>query len=153
MDALEILKQMHTEAKSAFQQIEHAGPDQRGSLWSKLRPELVAHEQIEERFVYDPVAKEAGNRDSMLADWEQRHHQEVGEAEAMIREIGGLEPRDGQWLERVGRLRMTLEGHIQTEETEIWPKIREVWRSDRLERAGAEVQAAKSGGGSHEAAA
>src|SRR6266545_4304240 len=116
MDALEILRQMHVEAKSAFQHVEQAGPDQRGQLWMKLEPELKLHEQLEEQWVYDPVAMEVGDRDQMLKDWHHRHHEEVGEAERMIGEIGGLNHEDSQWLEMVTQLRMTLERHIQTEE-------------------------------------
>jgi hypothetical protein len=46
MDALEILREQHLDARSAFEQIEQASPDQRGALWAKLRAELKAHEQM-----------------------------------------------------------------------------------------------------------
>src|SRR5437762_2267789 len=78
MDAIEILRQMHVEAKSAFDKLEHAGPDERGERWDKLHPELKLHEQLEERFVYDPVSHEVEGRDPVLADWHRRHHEEVG---------------------------------------------------------------------------
>src|SRR3954464_5957539 len=143
MDALETLRQMHVEAKSAFQHIEQAGPDQRGQLWTKLEPELKLHEQAEERCVYDPAAQELGSRDQMLQDWHQRHHQEVGEAERMIGEIDRLNPQDSHWLEMVTQLRMTLERHIQTEEGEIWPHIRQVWGMDKLDHAGTEIEKMK----------
>jgi iron-sulfur cluster repair protein YtfE (RIC family) len=147
MDALEVLRQMHLEAKSTFQQIEQARPEERGALWAKLRPELTAHEQIEERFVYDPVAKEAGNRDQTLSDWEQRHHEQVNEAEKLISAIGRLEPREPRWLEQMQQLRTTLERHIQQEEGEIWPRIRQVWGEEKLRKAGTQVQAAKTAAG------
>ena len=146
MDALEILRQMHVEAKSAFQQIAHAGPDQRGGLWAKLRPELELHEQLEERFVYDPMTKDVGSRDTLLAGWDQRHHTQVAEAKSMMEEIGRLEPRESRWLQMVGQLQMTLERHIQTEENEIWPRIRQVWGTDKLEQASGPMQAAKTAG-------
>src|SRR5699024_5045799 len=63
MDAIEILRQMHVEAKSAFDKIEHASPDERGGLWGKLHSELKLHEQVEERWVYDPVSQEVEGRD------------------------------------------------------------------------------------------
>ena len=143
MDALEILRQMHVEAKSAFQHIEQAGPDQRGALWTKLKPELKTHEQLEERHVYDPVAQEVGSRDQMLQDWHTRHHEEVGEAERMIGEIDGLRAQDSHWLEMVTKLRMTLEQHIKTEESEIWPHIKQMWGMDKLNHAGTEIENAK----------
>ncbi len=146
MNAIEVLRQMHVEAKSAFQQIEQASPDQRGGLWAKLRPELVLHEQVEERFVYDPVKNDVGSRDPMLADWDRQHHQQVQEAETMIHRIGDVDPRESQWLQLVGQLRTTLEQHIQMEEGQIWPRIEQVWDRDKLDRAGSQIEAAKAAG-------
>ena len=151
MNAIEVLRQMHVEAKSAFQKIEQAGPDQRGTLWSKLAPELKMHEQVEERFVYDPVTQEIGSRDPMLADWHERHHREVGEAERMIGEIDRMEPRENRWLQMVTQLRTTLEQHIQTEEGQIWPKIQQMWDANKLEHAGEQIQnTVRSAGGGRE---
>jgi iron-sulfur cluster repair protein YtfE (RIC family) len=76
----------------------------------------------------------------MLADWHQRHHQEVGEAERMIGEIGRLQPREDRWLQMVTQLRSTLEQHIQTEEGQIWPRIQQMWGADKLEHAGEQIQ-------------
>src|SRR5690349_17447453 len=109
MDAIEMLRQQHVEANSAFQGIEAASPDQRGGLWSKLHPELKMHEQMEERFVYDPVARDVGQRDPMLKGWHDRHHTEVGEAERMIGQINGMNASDPHWLEMIGQLGATLE--------------------------------------------
>ena len=77
MDALEVLRQMHVEAKETFAKIEQADPGSRGGLWAKLRPELQLHEQIEERFVYDPVAQEAGSTNSQISAFHQQHETEV----------------------------------------------------------------------------
>jgi hemerythrin-like domain-containing protein len=144
MDALEILKQMHEEAKSAFQKIESAGADQRGDLWKKLEPELKMHEQLEERCVYDPAHQEHGD-DQMLSDWHTRHHEEVGQAEQMIGRISGMDHHNDRWLQMVRDLHHTLEQHIQMEEGTIWPHIREVW-GGRLDQAGQEMERMKSQG-------
>jgi len=147
MDALEILRQMHVEAKEAFEKIHHADVGDRGGLWAKLRPELVLHEQLEERFVYDPASHDVGHSDPMLSGWHDRHHHEVEQAEAMIHRIGDIDSHDGRWLSMVTELQTTLEGHIHTEEVEIWPRIRSMWGSDKLEDAGGKLNAAKMVGG------
>jgi iron-sulfur cluster repair protein YtfE (RIC family) len=144
MDALEELKQMHVEAKAAFEKIEGAGPSERGGLWAKLQPELELHEQIEERFVYDPVAREAGTKDPVLARWGQEHEAQVREADAVMAKIDRLEPQDAGWLESVSALRTTLEGHIAHEEHDIWPRIRTAWGEAKLDDAGRSVAAAKA---------
>ena len=145
MDVIEMLREMHVEAKSAFQKLEQASPNERGGLWGKLRPELVLHEQMEERFVYDPVTKDAGS-DPVLSGWHEQHHQQVGEAEHMIEQIGQQDPKSDQFLHMVTQLRTTLEQHIQREEGDIWPRIRQVWGADKLDRAGQQVQQAKTAG-------
>ena|SRR5438309_1444145 len=145
MDAIEILREMHVEAKSAFQKLEQASPDARRGMWMKLRPELVLHEQMEERFVYDPVTKDAGN-DPVLSGWHEQHHQQVGEAEHMIEQIGHQDTKGDQFLQMVTQLRTMLEQHIQREEGDIWPRIQQVWSADKLEHAGQQIEAAKKSG-------
>jgi hypothetical protein len=135
MHAIEFLKREHGKAKAAFVEIESAAAAQRGSLWEKLRPELEHHEEIEETHLYGPVAREAQGDESLRA-WEDTHHRQVEEAEGLIREIGGLQPSDAQWLAKVKKLRGALEEHIRQEEQEIWPRIMRAWDPARLEEAG-----------------
>jgi hypothetical protein len=40
-----------------------------------------------------------------------------------------------------------LESHIQQEETQAWPKIREAWGTDKLNSVGGQVKAARAAGG------
>jgi iron-sulfur cluster repair protein YtfE (RIC family) len=142
MQAIQLLKQEHGQAKAAFQEIEGAPEGRRGALWTKLRPELEMHEKKEEAHLYGPAARE-NQGDRTLADWEGTHHHEVQEAEGLIREISGLEPSDERWLAAVKKLRGALEQHIQKEEQQIWPKIEQLWRPERLEEAGRQMEAMK----------
>jgi Hemerythrin HHE cation binding domain len=144
MDALEDLKQMHVEAKAAFRKIEAAAPGDRGALWVKLQPELELHEQIEERFVYDPVARDVGATDPILGRWEQEHEAQVREADAVMAKIAGLKPENEPWLEHVRALHTTLEGHIDHEEHDVWPRIRTAWGEQKLVEAGRSIAAAKA---------
>ena len=146
MDAIQFLKQEHEKAKATFGKIEQAGEGERGQLWQKLSPELKAHEQMEEAHLYGPVARDAGSRDRSLVEWEQHHRKEVGEAESMIRKIDGMDPADQAWLAQVKQLKSTLEHHIQEEEGQIWPKIRQVWDARKLEQAGTQMEAKKGKG-------
>ena len=126
MQATKFLKEEHGKAKAAFQEIEAAPAPRRGALWTKLRPELELHEQMEEKHLYGPVAREV-QVDRAFADWESAHHREVQEAEGSIREIDGLDADGPKWLATVKKLRGALEQHIREEEQEIWPKIEQVW--------------------------
>jgi len=140
MHAIEFLKREHGKAKAAFTEIEGASAAQRGSLWEKLRPELEQHEEMEETHLYGPVAQDP-HGDESLRTWESTHHQQVEEAEGLIREIGRMQPSDARWLATVKSLRSALENHIRQEEQEIWPKIMRAWNPDRLEEAGRQMEA------------
>lgn len=144
VDALEELRQMHIQAKEAFHRIEGAPPDQRAGLWAKLRPELELHEKIEEQFVYDPVARDVGPRDETLKAWDGEHEQQAQEADGIIARIGELDAKDGRWITEFETLVTMMDRHIAHEEQDIWPKIRQEWGEDKLERAGRPVSVAKA---------
>lgn len=141
MEATQFLEREHLTAKGAFKKIEAVAPQQRGQLWKELAPELKVHEQIEEAYLYGPIARDAQDPD--LRDWNQHHHEEVRQAEAMIEEIDGLEPTEDAWFAKVNELREALEHHIREEEQEIFPKAREAWDQSKLEQAGREMETGK----------
>jgi hemerythrin HHE cation binding domain-containing protein len=142
MQAIQLLKQDHVKAKAAFQEIETTPASGRSSLWGKLRPELELHEQMEEKCLYGPVAREVQG-DPVLASWETTHLHEVQEAEGLIKEIDRLDPAKDAWLAAVKKLRGALEQHIRKEEQDIWPKIERAWNPARLEEAGRQMEAMK----------
>jgi hemerythrin superfamily protein len=143
MNAIQLLKNEHETAKNMFAQIKAAGPEQRAQLWAKLEPELKVHEQMEETALYGPVARQVGSQDETLADWQDHHHEEVTEAEALIGEIREIDPTTGQWMGRVDALRQTLEHHIEEEEDDIWPRIERLWDQAKLEQAGQQMERLK----------
>ncbi|HEX5368939.1 MAG TPA: hemerythrin domain-containing protein [Dehalococcoidia bacterium] len=146
MDALEELKEMHVAAKSAFKKIEDSKPEDRGGIWSKLRMELVLHEKIEEQFVYDPMTKDLKGRDGMLANWDTAHEEQVKQATQIIDQIGSMEPTSDAWMIKVRDLKSALEKHIDQDENQIWPKIRQEWGEKKLQDASTAVSTAKSAG-------
>jgi hypothetical protein len=144
VDALEELREMHVEAKEAFANIESADASERGGLWRDLQPQLELHERIEEVFVYDPVASEAGSTDSVLASWETEHEDQVREADSVMAQIDALDPAADEWLTQVSMLKETLSQHIAHEESDIWPRIRAAWGPQKLDAAGRAISAAKA---------
>ena len=141
MNAIQLLKGEHEKAKSAFEEIQNASPEQRGEIWSKLQPELKVHEQMEETALYGPVAREAS--DETLQEWQEEHHEEVADAEALIAEIDGLDPTADEWLDKIEELQEALEHHIQEEEGDIWPRIQQVWDQAKLDQAGEQMATLK----------
>ncbi len=144
MNALDILKKMHVEAHAAFEAIGASVSGDRAGRWAHLQTQLQLHEQIEEQYLYDPVAQEAGPGDPILARWENEHEEQVREADAVMARIDGLDPAADAWLETVNSLAATLDEHIAHEENDIWPRIRDAWDQDKLEHAGRQMVAARA---------
>jgi hypothetical protein len=142
-NAIQLLKAEHEKAKRAFGEIQAAPPDQRAELWTKLEPELKLHEQMEEVALYGPVAREVGLTDQALNEWQEHHHGEVTEMEALIREIDGLDPTGEQWMEKIEELQETLEDHIEEEEGDVWPRIQQAWDQSKLQHAGQQMETLK----------
>ena len=145
MDAIRFLKQEHEQAKEMFAKIQAARGEQRGQLWEKLKPELAQHEQMEEAALYGPLAHEP-QADEDLKEWNEHHRDEVAELEALVEDIGQLDPTTDDWMDKIDELSETLEHHIQAEEDDIWPRIQERWDRSRLEQAGERMEAMKRQG-------
>jgi hypothetical protein len=143
MNAIQLLKSEHDKAKRAFGEIQAASANQRAELWAKLEPELKLHEQMEEAALYGPVAQEVGLTDQALNEWQGHHQDEVTEAEALIREIAGLDPTGEEWMDKLEELQETLEHHIDEEEGDIWPRIQQAWDQSKLEHAGQQMETLK----------
>ncbi|HJP90160.1 MAG TPA: hemerythrin domain-containing protein [Candidatus Limnocylindrales bacterium] len=146
MDALDELEQMHEEARTEFAKLGTSGATDRAGAWAKLHAALKLHEQIEEKFVYDPVVEEIGDTDTRLDAFHAQHEQEAHDANQLMDRIGELDVNDSEWLATVQQLRQALEQHMAVEEDQFWPLIRETWGEDKLQDAGAKVSAAKAAG-------
>lgn len=144
MDAIEFLQQEHQKAKRALEALLAAAPEERGALWAEVKPELKAHEKIEEQCLYGPIARD-GASNPALSEWvSDRHQDEVYEVEGLIKETEGLDPHDGRWLASVRQIRTALENHIRQEEQDIFPRIGRLWDRTRLEEAGREMRQSKA---------
>ena len=144
MDAIQFLKQEHQKAKAAFEKVLKAAPESRGQLWSKLQPELEAHEQIEDAGLYEPLARDAGKMDSKLADWRKKHQTEVAKVDGLIKDMGKLDPENASWLTKLKLVHASLESHIREEEQDIFPRISKVWDETKLKQAGTEMKEMKA---------
>jgi hypothetical protein len=141
VNAIEILHQMHEEAKATFQKLEQCDPKERQHIWHELQPTLVFHEDVEEQFLYHPIAIEIGERDDVLRDWELKHGHQVQEAESKISSLNFMDITGNEWLDLLRQLKSALGEHIQLEEGEIWPRIQRIWGDDKLTHAGEGIQA------------
>ena len=140
MNAIQFLREMHADARLRLKSIlaaEH--PSQANQQWRALLPLLDIHEQLEDRYVYTPLASAMGPG-TPLGDWAQRHASDV----AMVRQlIAGVEDAPSgtpAWQMAVGRVADALNRHVMTEEGQIFGRIEQAWDSERLEATGSEMR-------------
>jgi hemerythrin-like domain-containing protein len=143
MDAVKFLLEEHKKTKARFAEIEAAGPQQRGALWHALQPELKLHEELEDTYLYGPLSKDPAAKGTALADFEEHQDEDVAELEQEIHKLNQLEPASEAWLTQLRTIKDALMDHVEEEETEILPKVPDVWSQDKLDMSGRQMEAAK----------
>jgi hypothetical protein len=135
---------MHADTKERLRVI-LAADDPADALkqWQALQPTLELHEQLEDQYVYSPIAEEMGPG-TPLGDWDVRHEADVAIVKQLIAAVDQLDPALPEWRMAVGRVADALSRHVMDEEGQIFGRIEQVWGADRLERAGADMENVKT---------
>lgn len=119
-DAVDLLESQHREVEALFEQIRAAkSARQRGKLFAELADQLAAHTKIEETIFYPKVCDE---------DTSEILHHAVEEhlaAKRVIAELLELEPDDEQFMSKIEELEQLVSEHVEEEETELFPQVRE----------------------------
>lgn len=143
MDAIVLLKNDHKAVEKLFKQFEKAskkGTAGTAGLVAEIIQELTTHTFIEETVFY-PAAREAvpGTTDEVLESVEE-HHAVVW----MLSELGGLDPSDETYKAKMTVLMENVRHHVEEEEQEFFPKVREALGRKVLRELGDQLEAAKN---------
>lgn len=139
MNALEVLKQDHQKVKGLFQEARQ-GTDRnkRKELFDKIDTQLEIHTHIEETVFY-PAIEEHEEFKDMVAEALEEHQ----EAKMLLDELEELGADNHDFSSKLQQLMEAVEHHVEEEEGEMFPKIREVFDQDELEQLGQELESAK----------
>lgn len=120
-DAIELLEEQHRKVEEAFEKLESARADTQKEKWFyKVADLLAAHAKIEETIFYPAVFDE---------DTEEELRRSVEEhlvAKRLIADMLDMEVSDPQFMSKAAVLREVVEHHIQEEESEMFPWVREM---------------------------
>ena len=142
MDAIQLLRSMHADARTSFKLILGAAePTAAAQEWERLQPQLDLHERIEDQFVYAPLRAEMGPG-TPLGDWDIQHEADVTAVKRLIAEVGQLEAGTPTWQMGIAAVFELLSKHILIEENAIFGRIVQVWPAERLNQVGAEMEQA-----------
>jgi hemerythrin superfamily protein len=110
--------------------------------WSKIRSELLSHEQAEMEEVYPLLTSNEATREIVAL-----HSQEAGQLKEAIAAVDALDYASPAWGPAFERLITLVQQHVAEEENEFFPRAQEVIGEDQskavLERYEAAKQAAK----------
>jgi hemerythrin superfamily protein len=142
MDALQMLEQDHRKVKILFREAKDANdPRKRKEVFDKIDTELEIHTHIEETVFYPAIEKRDEFKE-IVAEALEEHR----EAKTLLDELEDLEAEDDEFELKLEELIEAVEHHVEEEEGEMFPKIREVFDRTQLEQLGQELESAKGGG-------
>ena len=137
-DAISLLEADHREVDGLFDAFEAASEDaEKKALADKICLALKVHTQIEEELFYPPAREKTGDGD--LIDEALVEH--TG-AKTLIAQIEAMRPGQPLYDAKVKVLGEQVRHHVQEEETELFPEVRET-KID-LEALGAKLAARKA---------
>lgn len=138
MDVIDLLEHDHGTAKSLIKRF-NDGEGDKEAIARELLDELEAHTSLEERLVYPALRGEVPDVDDVVVEGTEEHHV----AEQLIDEIRGLDPSDEAWAAKVKVLGENVEHHIEEEQDELFPKVKDAMDSTRRQALGEEAQRLK----------
>src|SRR3954447_19491204 len=137
-DAIVLLRDDHKEIKRTFDAFEKAGENahaERGRLVDKMIELLTVHTYIENEVMYPRVRKLLPDlEDDVLESYEEHHV-----ADVLVMELAGMKPDDERFRAKTMVLIENVRHHIEEEEQEWFPKVREGLGRKALQELGAEM--------------
>jgi hemerythrin superfamily protein len=138
-DAIVLLKNDHKQIKRLFREFERAGDravKAKGAIVDRILEALTVHTYIENEGMYPAVRKALPDlEDDVLESYEEHHV-----ADVLCMELAAMSPDDEHFTAKVTVLIEIVEHHVEEEEDEWFPKVREGLGRKRLQEIGADMQ-------------
>lgn len=142
-DAIVLLKQDHKEIRRLFREFQQAGEDataRKGHLVDQIIELLTVHTYVENEVMYPRVRELLPDlEDDVLESYEEHHV-----ADLLVVELAGMKPSAERFDAKTTVLIENVTHHIEEEEQEWFPKVREGLGRKALQEIGADmIQARK----------
>ena len=141
-DAIVLLKEEHKQIRKAFRDFEKAGPNAesaKGNAVDRIIELLTVHTYIENEVMYPRVRELLPDvEDDVLESYEEHHV-----ADLLVVELASMKPSDERFRAKTTVLIESVEHHIEEEEEEWFPKVREGLGRKQLQEIGAEMVEAR----------
>ena len=141
-DAIVMLKEDHKEVRALFREFQRSGTtdSRKGKLVEQIIELLTVHTFIENEVMYPRVRDLLPDlEDDVLESYEEHHV-----ADVLIMELLPMTPADERFEAKATVLIENVTHHIEEEEQEWFPKVREGLTRTQLQEIGAELAEAKA---------
>ncbi|MCQ4118598.1 hemerythrin domain-containing protein [Rhodococcus tibetensis] len=137
-DAIVLLRNDHKAIRKLFREFRSAGPDaetEKGRIVDQIIEALTVHTYIENECMYPEVRKLAPDlEDDILESYEEHHV-----ADVLVMELAAMKPDNERFDAKTTVLIESVEHHIEEEEQEWFPKVREELGRKQLQEMGARL--------------
>ncbi|MFG1798246.1 hemerythrin domain-containing protein [Nocardia sp. NPDC049149] len=137
-DAIVLLRDDHKAIRKLFRDFKNAGPTAhatKGKLVDKIIEKLTVHTYLENECMYPQVRKLLPDlSDDILESYEEHHV-----ADVLVMELLGMSPDDERFTAKATVLIENVDHHIDEEEGEWFPKVRERLGRKELQEIGEQM--------------
>jgi hemerythrin superfamily protein len=137
-DAIVMLKEDHKEVKRLFSDFKAAGDNatkRKATIVSEILKALTVHTYIENEVMYPEVRRLLPDLDDDVLESYEEHHV----ADVLCLELSTMSPDDEHFDAKVSVLIENVTHHIEEEEQEWFPKVREGLGRNQLQEIGARM--------------
>ena len=139
-DAIELLVSQQREVDQLWSQLRAAqssGAEVRHDLARRLIEALSRHDAIETQLLYPAVRTTPGG--DHIADHSLEEHQRVRE---LLKSVDGDDPADPEVFARFEECLDAVQHHVEEEESQIFPKLRDSMGQEQLSGLGTKLEKA-----------
>lgn len=140
-DAIVLLKKDHKEVRALFKDFQSpkATTAQKGKIVKKIIELLTVHTYIENEVMYPQVRKLLPDlEDDVLESYEEHHV-----ADVLVMELSMMRPSDERFDAKTTVLIENVQHHMEEEEQDWFPKVRDGLGRKALQEMGEQLLAAK----------
>jgi len=135
VEATKLLEKQHAEVKDLFEQYQAAEEDsEKQELFEQIADDFAAHGEIEEKIFYPAVY--VGTLKEQLQEAVEEHLA----AKRVAADLLEMVPSDPQFDPKMKVLKELIEHHVEEEEGELFPLVRQNFVREELEALGDQME-------------
>lgn len=139
-DIISLIETDHRKVEQIFMELESSkNAEQMYNCFNQLYKELNLHSEAEE-LVFYAAMYDFEETEGFIAEAEEEHE----EAEILLEELRTLNPAEAEFQEKIQQLKEAVMHHVQEEEQEIFPVVRQVMGEKELQQMAEDFMEAKT---------